>query len=177
MRTAIAITMAAALVLAGCDGSEHKDLKNELETMTKDLRGKVDPLPTVKRYEPVPYTSLDLVDPFTPSKIILPNEKSGTKTAGLQPPPDHVKEPLEAFPLETIKMVGTLTKLKNVFALVKADQGLYRVRVGNYLGQNYGVITKITENEITLRELIQESGDEWTERTSSLLLQESESKK
>jgi len=73
-------------------------------------------------------------------------------------------------------MVGTLERGKQTFALVKADAGLYRVRVGNYLGQNFGVITKITDSEVALRELVQDSGGDWTERESTLLLQEADLK-
>jgi type IV pilus assembly protein PilP len=175
MRAAIIII--AGLCLAACDGTEHKDLKNELEILTKNVKGNIEPLPTVKPYQPVAYQALELPDPFKPSKIVLANEKQGSKGTGQAPDDKRPKEPLEAFPLESLKMVGTLARSKNVFALVKADQGLYRVRVGNYLGQNYGVITKITESEITLRELVQDGGDEWNERTSSLLLQEAEVKK
>ena len=175
MRAAIIII--AGLCLAACDVTEHKDLRNELELLTKNVKGNIEPLPTVKPYEPVAYKAQDLADPFKPTKIVLANEKQGSKGTGQAPDEKRPKEPLEAFPLETLKMVGTLARSKNVFALVKADQGLYRVRVGNYLGQNYGVITKISENEITLRELVQDGGDEWNERTSSLLLQESEVKK
>jgi type IV pilus assembly protein PilP len=68
--------------------------------------------------------------------------------------------------------VGTLSQEKRNFALVKADSGLYRVRVGNYMGQNFGVVTKITDSDITLRELIQDSAGDWAERESALLLQE-----
>jgi type IV pilus assembly protein PilP len=74
-------------------------------------------------------------------------------------------------------MVGTLEQGKQNFGLVKADVGLYRVRIGNYMGQNFGVITKISENEITLRELIQDAGGDWAERESSLLLQEADARR
>lgn len=175
MRAAIIII--TGLLLTACDGTEHKDLKAELDQLTKNVKGRIDPLPTVKPYTPVAYESAATVEPFAPSKIVLESDKKGSKGNSIGPDTTRPKEPLEAFPLETLKMVGTLTRSKNVFALIKADQGLHRVRVGNYLGQNFGVITKISESEITLRELIQEGGDDWVERTSSLLLQETEAKK
>ncbi len=172
-----AIIIIAGMLLAACDATEHKDLKAELDQATKNVKGKIDPLPTVKPYTPVAYESASLVDPFKPTKIVPENDKKTAQGGGQAPDVTRLKEPLEAFPLETLKMVGTLTRSKNVFALIKADQGLHRVRIGNYLGQNYGVITKISEGEITLRELIQEGGDDWVERTSTLLLQETEAKK
>jgi type IV pilus assembly protein PilP len=85
---------------------------------------------------------------------------------------DRRKEPLEAFPLETLKMVGTLVKGKATHAIVQADKGLHQVRVGNYMGQNYGIITNISENEVLLKELVEDANGDWTERASSLQLQE-----
>lgn len=170
----LAIALGVALALAGCDGGEQQELRAELASLTKDLRGKVDPLPVVKPYEPVPYTAYDLADPFGPAKIQLVAAKAGGTGAGggLAPDLNRPKEPLEAFPLESLKMVGTLERGRQMYALVKADTGLYRVRVGNYLGQNFGVITKITDSEVALRELVQDSGGDWAERESTLLLQE-----
>lgn len=168
----------AVAVLAGCEGGEQQELRAELNSLTKDLRGKVDPLPVVKPYEPVPYNAYDLADPFGPAKILLATKQpGGQSTGGLQPDLNRPKEPLEAYPLESLKMVGTLERGKQTFGLVRADAGLYRVRIGNYLGQNFGVITKISDGEIMLRELIQDAGGDWSERTSTLLLQESEAKK
>jgi type IV pilus assembly protein PilP len=172
-RAALVPLVIASAFLAACGGEEQQELRAELTAMTKDMRGRVDPLPVVKPYEPVPYTAFDQPDPFGPTKIALIAD--GKKTTGgstLQPDLDRPKEPLEAYPLESLKMVGTLMQKKQTFAVVKADAGLYRVRPGNYLGQNFGVITKITDSEITLRELIQDSGGDWAERTSTLLLQE-----
>jgi type IV pilus assembly protein PilP len=169
-----AVLIVAALALAACEGGEQQELRAELAGLTKDLRGKVPPLPVVKPYEPVPYTAQELPDPFGPAKILLatrgtPGQGSG---GGLKPDLNRPKEPLEAYPLESLKMVGTLEQGRQSFGLVKADVGLYRVRIGNYMGQNFGVITKISEGEITLRELIQDAGGDWAERESSLLLQE-----
>jgi type IV pilus assembly protein PilP len=169
---AILIPVLSAALLAACAGEEQQELRAELATMTKDVRGRVDPLPVVKPYEPVPYTAFDQPDPFGPTKIVLATKEKQTASSGLQPDLDRPKEPLEAYPLESLKMVGTLGQKKQTFAVIKADASLYRVRPGNYLGQNYGVITRITDSEIILRELIQDSGGDWAERTSTLLLQE-----
>ena len=162
----------AGLLLAGCTGEEFGDLKAELKEKTKDLRGKIDPLPVVKPYEPVPYKVFDQTDPFSTAKIELVTKSASAGGGGLKPDLNRPKEPLEAYPLESLKMVGVLQQKKANFALVKADAGLYRVKVGNYMGQNFGLITSITENQIELRELIQDAGGDWTERQSTLQLQE-----
>jgi type IV pilus assembly protein PilP len=138
----------------------------------KTAKGKIDPLPQVRPYEPFAYNAFDLPDPFKPRKI-EPTRGGGQ----LQPDLNRRKEPLEAYPLESLRMVGTLQKLKAMYALVRTnDKDLYQVRVGNYMGQNFGVVTAITENEIRLKELVQDSAGDWSERTSSLLLEETDQK-
>ena len=168
-RTAIAF---AVVVLAACGGEQYSDLKEELNVMTKDLPRKVDPLPVVKPYEPIPYDAANLPDPFGPQKIELVTKAPGQVASKLKPDEKRIREPLESFPLESLKMVGVLQQGKQTYAVVKADTSLYRVRAGNYMGQNFGLITQVTENEIKLRELVQDPGGDWTERTSSLQLQE-----
>lgn len=170
-----------ALALTACDGGEHRDLQRELQEMTQDMRGRVDPLPTVKPYEPYAYSSFNLAEPFAPGKIKL-DSKAGSSSEGANTElatfhQNRAKEPLESYPLETLKMVGVLARGKDHHALVRADAGLYRIRVGNYMGQNFGVVTRIVDGEIVLKELIQDGSGDWAERSSSLLLQEAEVKK
>jgi len=161
------------VLLAGCEGEQYSDLKKELNDMTKDLRGRVDPLPQVRPYEPVPYQAENEVDPFRPDRIeVAAAGGPGSAPSGKQPDLDRPKEPLEAFPLESIQMVGSLTQGRETFGLVKAGPNLYRVKKGNYMGQNFGVITGIDEVQISLKELIQEGSGEWIERASALQLQE-----
>lgn len=165
------ISLAALLLLAACGSDQHSDLQQELASLTKGLRGHVNPLPQVKPYEPVPYTAENLVDPFRPDRIIIAQPGKGS---GGAPGPDlnRPKEPLEAFPLDSIHMVGTITQGKVTYGLVKAGSNLFRVRQGNYMGQNFGVITSIDESEIKLTELVQDGSGEWVQRSSALQLQE-----
>lgn len=171
MKIALALTL--ALLLVACTGEEFGDLKAELKDKTKDMRGRIEPLPVVKPYEPVPYKAFDQPDPFSTAKIELVTKSAGTGGGGgLKPDLNRPKEPLEAYPLESLKMVGVLQQKRASYALVKADTGLYRVGVGNYMGQNFGLITGITDSQIQLRELIQDAVGDWTERQSTLQLQE-----
>lgn len=165
-------TLAVAASLSGCSSDEHGDLKKELDDMTKDVRGRVAPLPQVKPYEAVPYTAEALIDPFRPERIDVAKATVTASINKLAPDPNRPKEPLEAFPLDSIQMLGTITQAAQTFALVKAGPNLYRVRKGNYMGQNFGVITGIDDAQISLKELVQDAGGEWAERASTLQLVE-----
>ena len=168
----IAAAVAGAVVLASCSGEEQSELRQELAAMTKDLRGRVDPLPQVKSFEPVPYKGENMVDPFMPSRIVVVQASAGAGGGGgLQPDLNRPKEPLEAYPLESIQMVGTLSQNKDVFALVRAGASLFRVKKGNYVGQNFGVITGVEEGQINVKEVVQDSGGDWVERSTSLQMQ------
>lgn len=173
MRARLAVAV-STIVLAACGTGEFSDLKEFVDQSGQGLRGRVEPLPQVKPYEPMSYNAFDLPDPFKPRKI------EPEKSAGGGPAPDMTrrKEPLEAYPLESLKMVGTLERANQRWALIKTpDNNLYRVRKGNFMGQNFGTIAMITESSITLKELIQDTTGSWSERTSNLQLLEEEEKK
>ncbi len=159
----------ACLGLAACGGEDHQDLRQWMKDSTKDFKGRIPPLPEIKSFPPVAYEAGTLTDPFNASKI-EPERKAGG--GGIKPDLDRRKEPLEAYPLESLKMVGTLTKGKMVHALVQADRNLHQVKIGNYMGQNFGIITDINDTEVKLKELVPDSLGDYTERTSTLQLQE-----
>lgn len=165
-RTAIFL---ACLGLAACGGEEHQDLRQWMKESTKDFKGKIPPLPEIKSFPVVAYEPGDLLDPYNASKI-EPERKAGG--GALKPDLDRRKEPLEVYPLESLKMVGALIKGKMVHALIQADKNLHQVKIGNYLGQNFGIITDITETEVKLKELVPDSLGDYMERTSTLQLQE-----
>jgi len=168
MSARIAIGIVIALVLAGCGGESHQDLRDWMREQGKGAQGKLEPLPQIRPYEPFAYNAFDLPDPFKPRKI------EPAKGAG-GPAPDLARrrEPLESFPLESLSMVGTLAKDKSMYALVRTpDKDIYQVRSGNFMGQNFGVVTGISDTEIKLKELVQDSAGDWTERSSSLQLQQ-----
>jgi type IV pilus assembly protein PilP len=171
MRTFIALTGVA--LLAACGGAEQVELRQELAAMTKDLRGRVDPLPQVRSYEPVPYKGESMLDPFVPGRIVVTQAAgAGGSGGGVQPDLNRPKEPLEAFPLEQLQMVGTLAQNKAMYALVRAGNNLFRVTKGNYMGPNFGVITAIDEGQINLKEVVQDSGGDWVERSTTVQMQE-----
>jgi type IV pilus assembly protein PilP len=127
----------------------------------------------VKPYVPFAYNAFDLPDPFKPRKI-EPTRGSNK----LAPDMNRRKESLESYPIESLRMVGTLERDKTMYALVRAnDKTVYQVRSGNYMGQNFGIVTSITEGDIRLRELVQDSSGDWADRQSRLLLDDQEQKK
>ena len=162
------LPIAAVAVLASCS-SEIDELKSFVRDSDKGLPRRIDPLPAVKPFEPFAYEGFDLPDPFKPRKLAVPKEGAG---GGLAPDLNRRKEPLEAFPLEQLKMVGTLSQGKDTYAIVRADKTLYRVKKGNYMGQNFGLITDVTEGEIKLKDIVQDSAGDWAERQSVLPLLE-----
>jgi type IV pilus assembly protein PilP len=158
------------LFVAACGGESHQDLRAWMLEQGKGVKGKLDPLPQVKPYEPFAYNAFDLPDPFKPRKI--EPLKGSSKLA---PDLARRKEPLEAFPLESLQMVGTLQRGKSTFALVRTtEKDIYQVKVGNYMGQNFGVVVGIGDAEIKLKELVQDGAGDWTERSSTLQLAEAD---
>jgi type IV pilus assembly protein PilP len=170
-RLNLLLMFVAAAVLAGCGGGGDEDLRAWMAEQGASSRGKIEPIPAMRPYEAFTYNAFDQPDPFKPRKI-----ETGKGSRG--PDLSRRKEALEAFPLETLKMVGTLQRGQAVIGLVKAtDNRVFQVRQGNYMGQNFGVITAVAEGEITLKELFQDGAGDWAERQSKIMLQEREQKK
>ncbi|KVW96885.1 pilus assembly protein PilP [Thiobacillus denitrificans] len=160
-------TLLIVLGLTGCGGGSMDDLQTFVAETGRDMQGKIEPLPQVKVYEPFTYNAFDLPDPFKPRKL------STGGGGGMQPDLNRPKEPLEAYSLETLKMVGMLSRQGVIHAVIKTpDNTIYHVRKGNYVGQNFGIITQIRDGEVSLREIVQDSAGDWSDRISALLLQE-----
>jgi type IV pilus assembly protein PilP len=167
----IAMSFAVCLAVAGCGGSGDDDLKAWMAEQGASSRGKIEPIPPIRPYEAFTYNAFGLPDPFKPRKI---ESAKGTRGPDLA----RRKEALEAFPLETLAMVGSLQRGKAMIGLVKAsDNRVFQVRQGNYAGQNFGVITDVNESEISLKELFQDGAGDWVERQTKMMLQEREQKK
>ena len=165
------IIVICAVVLAGCGSREFEDLNRFVEESKRGLRGRVEPLPEIKQFEPFAYDAFELPDPFRPRQLDVAGQVPG---GGPAPDVDRRKEALESFPLEGLKMVGTLERNKVRFALIRTpDSNLFKAKIGNYMGQNFGIITAISETAVTLKEVIQDSASGgWNERPASLQLLE-----
>lgn len=164
-----AAILGACVLLAGCAGGSEDDLQAWMNEQAKTMRGSVTPLPELKPFPVVTYAGTQGDDPFRPGRM-EPERRAGS--GALRPDMDRRREPLEAYPLESMQMVGVLMQGRNTHALVKVSNALHQVKVGNYMGQDFGVVTRITESEVTLRELVEDVYGDWVERISTLTLQE-----
>jgi type IV pilus assembly protein PilP len=173
----LCLALAATAMLAACGSSDQEEIEKWMQQQRAATKPQVKPIPEPKKFTPEDYTMQAAVDPFSNVKLTQAlkreSQQSGSASAALLAPElNRRKEPLEAFPLDAMTMVGSLVKQGQPVALIKVDNLLYQVRPGNYLGQNYGKVTKVGENEVVLRELVQDPAGEWVERVATLQLQE-----
>lgn len=158
------------MLLTACGGEEFQDLRDFVKNAGANMRGKIPPPPEVKPYEPFIYNNdTSIADPFKPRK---PDRSAGHVGIN-QPDLERPREALEEFSLESLKMVGYLYQDDVGYAVIRApDYKLHRVKAGNYIGMNFGLITEVADTGVTVKEMVQDSVGDWSERTSSLQLLE-----
>lgn len=158
--------------LSGC-GPDHAELQAWMDETRRAAPQIREDVPPPKKFEPYRYASANAPEPFAPSRLVKPGEAARPRAGnGLQPDLNRRREPLEAYPVDTIRMIGHLRDGKRNLALLLADNLVYQAQVGHYIGQNFGLITKVNETEIRVRELVQDAAGDWTERETTLQLQE-----
>jgi type IV pilus assembly protein PilP len=166
------------LSLGGCFSSKDTELQQWMVEQRGNTPPKVPPIAAPKKFVPQAYTQQAAMEPFNNQKLLQALRKDSSQSAAnlalISPELARRKEALESFPLDTVSMVGTLNKKNSPVALLKVDKLLYQAKVGNYVGQNYGRITKISDTEIVLREIAQDASGEWIERKVNLQLQAKE---
>lgn len=171
----LAVFVAAVFIMmhmAGCSGGQE-ELQEWMELQRREVKPNVTPLLPPKKFIPEPYAAFDSVEPFSTQKLTVAlKQETRQPNSLLASEFNRRKEPLEAYPLDSMTMVGSVTKQARPTALLRVDKLLYQVKLGDYLGQNYGKITKITETDIALREIVQDAAGEWIERNTLLELQE-----
>lgn len=162
--------IAALLMLAAC-GAELDELQQWMEQQRREVKPTVVPLDPPRKFDPQPYAVANATDPFSAQKLAVALKRDDRAPSSLLAAElTRRKEPLEAYPLDSMSMVGSLNKLGAPYALLKVDGLLYQVKQGDYIGQNYGRILRINETELVLREVVQDAAGEWTERNSTLQL-------
>ena len=171
------VVLGMAIVgVVGCSSQDQPDLKEWMARERASVRPKIDPIPEPTKFIPKAYETVGFLAPFDKERLTSvlqgASQEAMLNSALIEPELQRRKEPLEAFPLDNMKLVGSLIKNGEPVALIKVNQLLYQVRRGQYLGQNFGRIMGINETEVLLREIVQDATGEWMERPATLLLQE-----
>jgi type IV pilus assembly protein PilP len=168
--------LASALVLVGCAASGEEELQAWMKLQRSQAKPNIPPIPEPKKFTPQDFVVDVTAEPFGIQRLAQAlRQESGSATSNaalVAPELNRRKEPLESMPLDSMKMVGSLNKAGQLVAIVKVDNLLYQVKRGNYLGPNYGRITKVSETEVVMREIVQDAAGEWIERAATLQLQE-----
>ncbi len=160
------------MVLGGCS-DPHSELQAWMDQQRQEARPRVPPLVPPRKFDPQPYISDQMIDPFSGQKLAVAiKQETREPNSLLAAEMNRRREPLEAYPLDALSMVGSVQRAGKPYALLKADNLLYQVKAGDYLGQNYGRITRITETEVVLREIVQDPAGDWVERMTTLSLQD-----
>ncbi len=166
------VAVGALLALTACSG-EQQELPEWIAQQRKEVKPSVQPIMPPKKFNPQAYLMADAVEPFSTQKLTVAIKQEARQPSSLLAAEVNRRpEPLESYPLDSVTMVGSLMKQNMPFALLRVDKLLYQVKLGDYLGQNYGKIVKISETDMSIREVVQDASGEWTERTSSIQLQE-----
>jgi type IV pilus assembly protein PilP len=176
MRT-LRLTFCLALValVASCGASDEKQIREWMAEVRASMKPTTQPVPEPKQFAPYAYEGRGAVDPFDPQKIVMAvarQQQARVSASAIKPDLERRRETLEGFPLDQIRMVGMMRKGGANVALLETNGATHLVRVGNYVGQNFGLITRISETEVHLKEIVQDAAGEWVERPAKLELQE-----
>jgi len=173
MRAARLLCMSVALIgLSGCDnGNQFGDLQTFMDEVRARPTGVIEPLPKFRPYEAFTYSAATLRSPFQPPvKIDLVRRQKGSQQ--VKPDETRVKQFLEGFNIEQFEMVGTMANDSGTFALMHGGGGVYRMKVGDYLGRNHGRIVSISDSQVDVVEIVPDGEGAWLERPRSISLKE-----
>ena len=166
-------SMLPAALIVGCADSGEDALRQWMNETRSQARVTVPKLAEPKKFTPFNYGQKAELDPFNPVKLqVALARQQATSSSKLRPNLERRREALEAYPLDGLKMVGTLQSRNMRYALIEVDRIVYQIKAGNYMGQNFGMVTRITDSDIEINEVVQDAGGEWVERKAKLELQE-----
>lgn len=171
----LALIVAAPLVLSACGFSSETEIQQWMAETRSTMKPNTQPVPEPKQFTPQTYESRAVVDPFDGQKIVMAvarQQQARASASSVKPDLDRRRETLEGFPLDQIRMVGMMRQSGTNVALVESNGSTHMLRVGNYVGQNFGLVTRITEAEVQLKEIVQDAAGEWVERPAKLELQD-----
>jgi type IV pilus assembly protein PilP len=170
------VAVAVVAPLLGCGASNETEIRQWMAEVRQGMKPSIEPVPPPKEFLPYTYDSKGAIDPFDAQKVVMAVARQQQARAGsgsIRPDLDRRRETLEGFSLDQIRMVGMMRQGGINVALVEAGGATHLVRVGNYVGQNFGLVTRISETELQLKEIVQDAAGEWVERPAKLELQES----
>lgn len=164
-----AITALAIFAASGCT-QDSSDLEAYIADVKRRPSAPIEPIPEMKVFETFSYPETPQRDPFSAPLQAKPVAESQD---GPRPDPGRPREPLEDFPLDSLAMAGLLEQKGELWALVKDPGGVvHRIQPGNYLGQNHGRVTAISEQEVQVTELVSNGTGGWIERRAALAVKE-----
>jgi type IV pilus assembly protein PilP len=173
-RSARALLAACAVLLAGCSDGDIREVNSWMAQVKAQTKVRVTPIAEPKTFIPFAYSGVAAVDPFNPNKLLgelaLAAEKADSP---FKPDVTRRREHLETFPIDTMRMVGSMQKAGVTYGLLQIDRNVYQVKRGQHLGQNFGIVTAVDDAAISIKETVQDAAGEWVERMSKLELQES----
>lgn len=168
-RLTIVFVVVLCVVLSGCGSDGMDDLRDWVVKQRQSRKPRVEPLPEIKTHESFLYAADSMADPFAPFNL----KPQGASGGGPRPDMNRRRDPLEDYPLDSLKMVGTLTRGNQSWAVIQAPDGaVHRAKVGDHMGQNFGMVRTITEDKVDLVELIQNPLGDWIEREANLAISE-----
>ena len=169
------LLIGSGALLAACAQSNEAELRQWMAEVRQQVRPIVQQVPEPKEFIPYSYDSRTQVDPFDVQKVVMAVSRSQQVRASastIRPDLERRREVLEGYPLDQIRMVGTMRQKDVDVALLNSGGATHLVRVGNYVGQNFGLVTRISETEVQIKEIVQDAAGEWVERPAKLELQE-----
>ena len=163
------------LALVGCGASDSADLQHWMAEQRRLVQPRIAPMAEPVPFQPQTYAQSQSVDPFGRDRLARPQVAGSAAVvrsgALVAPEQARAKQSLEAFPLDSMTMVGSLRRVGQPVALLRVNNLIYQVRTGDYLGQNFGRVQQISETSLALREIVQDASGEWVERAAILQLQ------
>lgn len=166
---------AVIAAFTGCTASNEVEIQQWMTEVRQTMKPTTQPVPEPKEFSPFAYEARTLVDPFDAQKVVMAvarQQQARVSASAIKPDLDRRRETLEGFPLDQVRMVGMMRQSGTNVALLETNGATHLVRVGNYVGQNFGLITRISESELQLKEIVQDAAGEWVERPAKLELQE-----
>ena len=169
----IVLILGLVISIAGCGNDGLDDLRSFVKNEHKNRKPRVEPLPEIKIPPSFSYPAADKADPFSVANLSPKSSKTRTKKSLPLYLLTRRKGPLESYPLDALKMVGTLQRKKEIWVVIKAPDGsMHRAKPGDYMGKNYGMITKITDNKVSLVEKVQNAIGDWVDRQAAISISE-----